>query len=311
MTSDYRAVPDFQSLMLPTLTALSGGVDTSAAEVRQRVAAAAGLTPEALHELLPSGKVTKFANRVGWALVHLQRAGLVEKVQRGIYRLAAAGEQLLVQSPPRIDMQLLRHYPAYVAWRKAPSQKQDSAPTRADDAMDTPEEALDHAAAQLRQSLEADLLDRVRAAPSAFLERVVVDLLIAMGYGGGDAARGRVTGRAGDGGIDGTIREDALGLDEVYLQVKKYAAGTTVSESDLRNFAGAIDAANTTKGVFVTTAGFTRSATDYVAKSPKRIVLIDGEELARLMVVNEIGVRTRIRYAVKRIDEDYFDGEDL
>ena len=140
-------VPDFQSLMLPTLTALSGGVDTSVAEVRQRVAAAAGLTPEALHELLTSGKVTKFANRVGWALVHLQRAGLVEKVQRGIYRLAAAGEQLLVQSPPRIDIQLLRHYPAYVAWREAPSQKQDSAPTRSDDAVETPEEALDHAAA--------------------------------------------------------------------------------------------------------------------------------------------------------------------
>ena len=115
-----------------------------------------------------------------------------------------------------------------------------------------------------------------------------------------------MTGRAGDGGIDGTIREDALGQDEVYLQAKKYAAGTTVGESDLRNFAGAIDAANTTKGVFVTTAGFTRSATDYVAKSPKRIVLIDGEELARLMVVHEIGVRTRIRYAVNRIDEDYF-----
>ena len=177
--------------------------------------------------------------------------------------------------------------------------------------METPEEALDHAAVQLRQALEADLLDRVRAAPSAFLERVVVDLLIAMGYGGGNAARGRVTGQVGDGGIDGTIREDALGLDEVYLQAKKYAAGTTVGEGALRNFAGAIDAANTTKGVFVTTAGFTRSATDYVAKSPKRIVLIDGEELARLMVVHEIGVRTRIRYAVNRIDEDYFDGEDL
>ena len=133
-------VPDFQSLILPTLTALSGGVDASVAEVRQRVAGAAGLTPEALHELLTSGKVTKFANRVGWALKHLQRAGWVEKVQRGIYRLAAAGEQLLVQSPPRIDIQLLRHYPAYVAWREAPSQKQDSAPTRLDDAVETPDE---------------------------------------------------------------------------------------------------------------------------------------------------------------------------
>ena len=293
-------VPDFQSLMLPTLTALSGSSDTSVAEVRQRVAAAEGLTPEEVQELLPSGRQPVFTNRVSWAIIHMEKSGLVEKVQRGIYRLAAAGEQLLAQSPTRIDVSFLRRYPAYVAWRKAPSQT-----------VETPEEALDHAAAQLRQSLEADLLDRVRAAPSAFLERVVVDLLIAMGYGGGDTARGRVTGQAGDGGIDGTIWEDALGLDEVYLQAKKYAAGTTVGEGDLRNFAGAIDAANTTKGVFVTTAGFTRSATDYVAKSPKRIVLIDGEELARLMVVHEIGVRTRIRYAVKRIAEDYFDGDDL
>ena len=155
-------VPDFQSLMLPTLTALSGSSDTSVAEVRQRVAAAEGLTPEEVQELLPSGRQPVFTNRVSWAIIHMERSGLVEKVQRGIYRLAAAGEQLLAQSPTRIDVQFLRHYPAYVAWRKAPS-----APTRPDDAVETPEEVLDHAAAQLRQSLEADLLDRVRAAPSA------------------------------------------------------------------------------------------------------------------------------------------------
>ena len=132
-----------------------------------------------------------------------------------------------------------------------------------------------------------------------------------MGYGGGDAAMGRVTGGSGDGGVDGTIREDALGLDEVYLQAKRYGDGNAVGEGDLRNFAGAIDAAGTTKGVFVTTAGFTRAARDYVARSPKRIVLIDGKELARLMVRHGIGVRTRVRHEVKRIDEDYFDEETL
>ena len=157
--------------------------------------------------------------------------------------------------------------------------------------------------------LEADILDRVRSAAPAFLEQVVVDLLIAMGYGGGNAAMGRVTGRSGDGGIDGTIREDALGPDEVYLQAKKYGDCNTVGEVDLRNFAGAIDAAGTTKGVFVTTAGFTRAARDYVARSPKRIVLIDGEELARLMVQHGVGVRTRVRHEIKRIDEDCFDQE--
>ena len=302
-------VPDFQSLMLPTLKAIAGADTSTTAEVRQRVAAAEGLTPEALHELLPSGKATRFANRVGWAIVHMGKAGLVERVRQGLYQLTAAGTQLLADAPARIDVKFLNNtYPAHATWHHAP--KSDPASTGADDAVETPEEALDRAATQIRWALEVDLLERVRAAPPAFLERVVVDLLIAMGYGGGDAARGRVTGRTGDGGIDGTIREDALGLDEVYLQAKKYAASTTVSEGDLRNFAGAIDAANTTKGVFVTTARFTRSATDYVAKSPKRIVLIDGEELARLMVVHEIGVRTRIRYAVKRIDEDYFAGED-
>jgi restriction system protein len=140
---------------------------------------------------------------------------------------------------------------------------------------------------------------------------VVVDLLIAMGYGGGDAAMGRVTGRSGDGGIDGTIKEDTLGLDEVYIQAKRYAADNTIGAKDLRNFAGALDAAGTTKGVFVTTATFTSAAKDYVKRSPKRIVLIDGEELARLMVEYDIGVRTRIRHAIKRIDEDYFEQEAL
>ena len=178
-----------------------------------------------------------------------------------------------------------------------------------EDISDTPEEALDRAAGQLSGALEADVLHRVRDAAPAFLERVVVDLLIAMGYGGGDAAMGQVTGRSGDGGIDGTIREDALGLDEVYVQAKKYAEGNAVGEGDLRNFAGAIDAAGTTKGVFVTTGGFTRAAKDYVARSPKRIVLIDGAELARLMVRHGIGVRTRILHEIKRIDEDYFDQE--
>ena len=139
---------------------------------------------------------------------------------------------------------------------------------------------------------------------------MIVDLLIAMGYGGGDAAMGHVTGRSGDGGIDGTIREDALGLDEVYIQAKKYTDGT-VGEGALRNFAGAIDAAGTTKGVFVTTTSFTRAAREYVARSPKRIVLIDGEELARLMVVHDIGVRTRVRHEIKRIDEDYFGQETM
>ena len=305
-------VPDFQSLMLPALKALAGGREAPVSEVRERIAAAERLTVDDVREMLPSGRQSVFVNRVSWAVMYLGRAGLTERVRRGVWRLTGEGERLLADPPSRIDMNYLRKYPAYVAWRtgkSTPSSSGEAVSSMSDGSTDTPEEALEKAARQLRDALEAEVLDRVREAPPSFLEQVVIDLLIAMGYGGGDAAMGRVTGRSGDGGIDGTIKEDALGLDEVYVQAKKYADSNTVGEGDLRNFAGAIDAAGTTKGVFVTTASFTSAARDYVARSPKRIVLIDGEELARLMVTHNIGVRTRVRHEIKRIDEDYFDQE--
>ena len=221
------------------------------------------------------------------------------------------GEKLLAQAPARIDKRTLQAIPVYAEWIgrvRESALGEGTGTTQAEESLDTPEEALERAARQLRVELEAEVLKRVLEAPPAFLEKAVVNLLTAMGYGGGDAAMGQVTGRSGDGGIDGKIREDKLGLDEVYIQAKKYTEGT-VGEGALRNFAGAIDAAGTTKGVFVTTASFTRAAKEYVARSPKRIVLIDGKELTRLMVVHDVGVRTRIRHAIKRIDEDYFDQE--
>lgn len=307
-------VPDFQSLMLPALMALADGSPTPIGEVRDRVAASEGLTPEDVREMLPSGRQSVLVNRVSWAVMYMERAGLLERTKRGVYRLMPEGERLLSRMPARIDMAVLREYPGYAEWKKQapkPSAGQEAAHSQADALKETPEEALDRAAGELRSALEAEVLQRIREAAPAFLERVVVDLLIAMGYGGGDAAKGRVTGRSGDGGIDGTIREDALGLDEVYVQAKKYAEGNSVGQGDLRNFAGAIDAAGTTKGVFVTTASFTRDAKHYVERSPKRIVLIDGAELARLMVRHGIGVRTRVLHEIKRIDEDYFDQEAL
>ena len=306
-------VPDYQSLMLPVLKALAGGSETPISEVRKRVAAAEGLTGEDLREKLASGQPV-FTNRVSWAVIYMERGGLVERVRRAVYRLTDGGKRLLSQSSPRVDLEVLRTYPSYVEWSKktnAPLPGQDTQPTLPDESADTPEEALHHAVRQLRDALETEVLERVRKATPAFLEQVVVDLLLAMGYGGGDSAMGRVTGRSGDGGIDGTIKEDALGLDEVYIQAKKYADDHTVGEGDLRNFAGAIDATGTTKGVFVTTATFTSAAKDYVKRSPKRIVLIDGEELARLMVEYDVGVRTRIHHTIKRIDEDYFEQEAL
>ena len=297
------AVPDYQTLMLPALQALSNGVETPISEVRARVAAAEHLTAQDLKEMLPSGRQPVFVNRVSWAVIYMERAGLVERVRRAVYRVTAEGKRLLQQNPSRIDLNVLRTYPEFLNWSVA---KKPSTVEPSNEPTDTPEEELESVVQQLRRALEFDVLDRVRKATPAFLEQVVVDLLIAMGYGGGNASMGHVTGGSGDGGIDGTIREDTLGLDQVYVQAKKYAEGNTVGESDLRNFAGAIDATGTTKGVFVTTANFTRSARNYVARSPKRIVLIDGEELARLMVTHDIGVRIRISHQIKRIDEDYF-----
>ena len=217
-------VPDFQSLMLPTLKALADGQETPA-EVCARVAASEGLTPDDMREMIPSGRQAVFTNRVSWAVIHMERADLVQRVRRAVYRLTDKGKLLLGRYPERIDLKLLRDYPSYTEWRKKTnlSPGGNTGPAGPDD---TPGEALDRAAQVLHNSLETDVLDRVRKATPAFLEQVVVDLLIAMGYGGGDSARGRVTGKSGDGGIDGTIREDALGLDEVYVQAKKYAKTT-------------------------------------------------------------------------------------
>ena len=307
-------VPDFTSLVLPTLKAFADGEERSIAEVRERVAASEGLSADDVQEMLPSGRQAVFANRVSWAAFHMERAGLLNRVRRGVYLLTQDGQHLLSTNPSRIDLKLLEAYPPYAEWQQRttpPSSSMDVASKPDQNFSDTPEEALDRAVRQMNSALEVDVLHRVRDASPAFLERVIVNLLIAMGYGGGDAKMARVTGRSGDGGIDGIIREDALGLDELYVQAKRYAEGNNVGLDDLSKFAGAIDLAGTTKGVFVTTANFTRGAKDYVEKSPKRIVLIDGAALARLMVRHGIGVRELARYEIKGIDEDYFEQEAL
>lgn len=299
------AVPDFQSLMLPVLRAFEDGKDTSVGDVRARVANAERLTDHDLREMLPSGRQAVFTNRVAWAISYLRRAGLLERTQRGVYQVVREGERVLADPPPSLDIKYLQRFPAFVAWRNVTPKKQVRDSSR------TPEEALEAADRELTEALEAEVRDRLLKATPSFLEQAVVGLLIAMGYGGGDATMGRVTGRAGDGGIDGTIKEDKLGLDEVYVQAKKYASGSSVGAGELRNFVGALVGAHAQKGVFVTTANFTASAQKFAAQSPKRIVLINGEELARLMVRHDVGVRVRDPHRppirIKGIDEDFFD----
>lgn len=298
-------VPDFQSLMLPVLRALADGKDHHVGEIRERVAATEGLTQQDLQEMLSSGGQSVFVNRVAWAVAYFLRASLVERVRRGVYRVSDEGNRVLAKPPCRIDIRYLQRFPTFVEGKKKPDKEPEEPSVK------TPEELLEAADQELTEALEAEVLDRIRKAKPSFLEQAVVALLIAMGYGGGDATRGRVIGGAGDGGIDGTIKEDKLGLDEVYIQAKKYAGGNTVGPGDVRNFVGAMVGAHAQKGVFVTTADFTASAKSTAAQSPTRIVLINGKELARLMVRHDVGVRVRDPHRppilIKGIDEDFFD----
>lgn len=297
-------VPDYQTLMRPVLEAAAEG-EVSMPTVRERVAVSIGLSGAELEELLPSGRQRVFDNRVAWAKTYMEKAGLLESVRRGVYRLTDAGRALLSSEPERIDNTVLTRYPAFEAWRARGRAGRDPVPNT-DDGNDTPEERLERDHAALDAAVRAELIDRLRASTPAFFEQVVVDVLIAMGYGGGRAEMGRAIGRSSDGGIDGVINEDALGLEAVYIQAKKYGEGVTVGAGDLRNFSGALDDVGTVKGVFVTTSTFTEGARQYAARIPKRIVLIDGEALSKLMVRTGVGVRTRAVYEIRRLDEDYF-----
>jgi restriction system protein len=302
------AVPDFQSLMLPVLRAAADG-EISAADLRERVAASVRLTESDLAEMLPSGRQTTFTNRTAWANVFLQRAGLLERARRGVYRISDEGRRVLAGAPERIDMRFLERYPAYVEWRQRSAAGRGDAVepiSVAPDTARTPEEQMAASHAALTSALEGDLLDRVREASPGFFESLIIDLLIAMGYGGGRAEMGQAIGRAGDGGIDGIIKEDALGLDIVYVQAKRYAAQNSVGRSEVQSFAGSLDGVGATKGIFVTTSSFSQGAREFVERIAKRIVLVDGAELARLMVEHKVGVRTRTTYELKKVDEDYF-----
>jgi restriction system protein len=302
-------VPDFQSLMLPVLRAAAEG-QIAAKDLRDRVASEVGLSETDLAEMIPSGRQTTFVNRTAWAYVFLQRAGLLERVGRGVYRITDEGRRALEERPERIDMRFLERYPSYVEWRHRSA---SGGATPGEAGMDittgvaqTPEEQMDASYKSLNAALEADLVDRVRELSPAFFESLIIELLIAMGYGGGRAEMGQAIGRAGDGGVDGIIKEDALGLDIVYVQAKRYGAQNTVGRGEVQSFAGSLDGVGATKGIFVTTSAFSQGAREFAQRIAKRIVLVDGSELARLMIRHDVGVRTRATYNLKKVDEDYF-----
>ncbi len=303
-------VPDFQSLMQPVLRAAADG-EITVAECVEKIAPQLGLSSEDLGEMLPSGRQTVINNRIHWAKFYMTKAGLVRMVRRGLFTASEKGRQLLTTSPERIDKSVLAQYPEYVEWwekSRAGGNDPETATLPSAEHADTatPEERIEASHALLTNTLRAELLERLVETTPSFFEQVIVDLLVAMGYGGGRAEMGKAIGKSGDRGIDGIVKEDPLGLDIVYIQAKRYQPHITIGRPDLQAFAGSMEGFGATKGVFVTTSSFAASARDFAGRISKRIILIDGEELTRLMVKHNVGVRSRATYEVKRIDEDYF-----
>jgi restriction system protein len=301
------AVPDFQTLMLPVLRAASTRAgEGRMQEIAEQIAKQFSLTYEDIQELLPSGKQTTFLNRLHWSKTYLQKAGLIKSSRRGYFSVSELGNEVLAKNPKKIDMDFLNQFEEYRTWKALTHQSEPNVASVATVGGLDPEEAIAKNFESLGKELSIELIQKIHSFTPAFFERLIVDLLLAMGYGGGRAEMGRALGRSGDGGIDGVIREDELGLDVVYVQAKRYAPETGVPVREIRDFVGSLEGHRASKGVFVTTSYFPNSAKEFVSRVSKRVILIDGSELARLMIRHSVGVRIRDTYEIKKIDEDYF-----
>ncbi len=305
------AVPDYQSLMLPLLKFVGKKKEeTSTSEAVEFLASELHLTEDDIKELLPSGIQSAFVNRVGWASTYMKKAGLLESTRRGFYRITNRGKELLEKQPKSIDVKLLKQYPEFLEFQQLKGTRSGGKPTNSREATEnsisTPSEALESAYENLRDELADELLSRLKQTTPAFFERVVVELLVKMGYGGSRADAGKAIGKSGDGGIDGIIKEDKLGLDVVYIQAKRWDSNS-VGRPDVMQFAGALQAQRANKGIFITTSRFTDDARSYVSQIGSKIVLIDGDQLTGLMIEHDVGVSTISLYPVKKIDTDYFD----
>lgn len=310
------AVPDFQTLMLPVLQEYGDGKEHLSRDVREDVARKLGLSADEIAERLPTSPQTRLANRVAWAHSYLKQSGLLASPRRGHYQITARGTQVLGSSRERIDIAFLEQYPEFQEFRTRGSATVNPAlekilpegiPASVDGAALTPDEQVRVGAARFKESLAAQLLDRLKQSSPGFFERVVVDLLVAMGYGGSHEDAAKVVGRSGDGGIDGVIKEDRLGLESVYVQAKRWEA--SVGRPTIQQFAGALAGHHARKGVVITTSTFTQDASTYAKTLQTTIVLIDGTQLADLMIEFGVGVSDVETIRLKKVDEDYFGEE--
>jgi len=300
-------IPDFQTLMLPLLQFASDGKEHALRDTQEKLAVEFNLSEEEKSQLLPSGRQPIFYNRVSWAKVYLQQAGLLLSPRRGCFQISEKGRQVLSDHPDRITVKFLETFPEFVEARASSKKEKDKSAERETDNGDheTPEERLEDAYQRIRGGLAPELLNHVKDGTAQFFERLVVELLVRMGYGGSRKEAGQAIGHSGDEGIDGIINEDRLGLDVIYIQAKKWEG--TVGRPEIQKFVGALHGKRARKGVFNTTGTFSADAIDYVSRIDPKVVLIDGSQLAELMIDFGLGVTPTVSYEIKRIDTDYFD----
>lgn len=306
-------IPTYDKLMLPVLQFSSDGQEHHISEAISAVADYLGLNEEERNELLPTGSKRKFDDRVQWAKTYLKKAGLIESTGRGVFRITQRGLNLLATSPSAIDRAVLMQYPEFVSF-VTPARIDTNRSALVDaafvDAKQTPKELMHTIYQGLRQELADELLEFILSASPTFFEELVIDLLKAMGYGGSLESAGKHIGKSGDGGIDGFIQEDKLGLDIIYIQAKRWAKDNVVGRPVVQSFVGSLMGAGATKGVLITTSRFSKEAHDYSKGMQNlKVILIDGQELAQLMIEHGVGVSVEATYVVKKVDRDYFNAE--
>lgn len=302
-------IPDYETLMLPVLEIARRG-ETSVPEAGAEIAARFGLTEEEREQMLRGGKQRVLQNRLLWATINLTGAGLLNSPRRGRFVISEAGRRVLDAPPPKLNNKFLFTLPAFREFKRGTENGEAAAPkSEMPPSTATPEEVIDTAYNTVQQALEAELLQRILQNGARFFERVIVELLVAMGYGGSHRSASERLGRSGDGGVDGVINEDVLGLDRVYVQAKRYAPGISVGRPEIQAFTGSLVGLGATKGVFVTTSSFSAQAVEFVSRIPQRVILIDGRRLTQLMIEHTVGVRPSRIIEFKRLDEDFFTEE--
>lgn len=302
-------IPDFQSVMLPLIEIVADKNIHHFKDVNIELKRYFNLSEEEKKELLPSGKQTIFENRTGWAKTHLKKAGLLTYPKRGCIQITERGLSILESKLDRIDIKKLKQFDEYLEFLNTTIDNKDNNENIIELETHTPEEIMEKAFQNIKRTLADEILEKIRIVSPIFFEKLVVDLIVRMGYGGSVKDAGKAIGKTNDEGIDGTIKEDKLGLDVIYIQAKRWKEGNTVGRPELQKFVGALAGQGAKKGIFITASTFTREALEYNPKNDTKIILIDGKQLAELLIEYNVGVSDHQMYVIKKIDNDYFEDE--